>query len=66
MSWLCKVAGHSFEARYDTGPEAFKPNNSRLITEWALYEIAQKLQTKTYNCDVCTRCGMVVNRQEGK
>lgn len=64
MSWLCKVAGHSFEARYDK-----KPNRVEIGEGWSAEEILSFVDgwaDKTYRCDVCTRCGMVVNGQEGK
>lgn len=64
MSWLCKVAGHSFEARYDKG--ASELEGEVKATRTTLIGMAEAYRKFTYRCDVCTRCGMVVNRQEGK
>lgn len=65
MSWLCKVAGHSFEARYDSVPRSRGFSAERLSSS-DLKRILDSQQERTYRCDVCTRCGIVVNRQEGK
>lgn len=65
MSWLCKVAGHSFSPRYDEGePSRFGEVSG--ISPWHMVKLIESTKAKTYRCDVCTRCGMVVNRQEGK
>lgn len=61
MSWLCKVAGHSFEARYDKSAPVIPAHTLRMC-----HETVDLCRPVTYRCDVCTRCGMVVNRQEGK
>lgn len=56
-SWL----GHKFEARYSKGParvptdeEAFWPSVFDQVS------MAESRRTITYECDVCVRCGHVV------
>jgi hypothetical protein len=65
--------GHKFEARYslETGapaePLTFEKIGVASITEYTfseLFEInARQAETKTYERDICVRCGHVIERQ---
>lgn len=53
-SWL----GHHFEARYSKGSAKAGEYEGNAI---AVIELAERSRTVTYEGDVCTRCGCVVN-----
>jgi len=59
-SWL----GHNFKARYSTKLPSFAgckdPDGAAVIA------IIEHAEDKTYEGDVCTRCGHVVNRPTPK
>lgn len=55
-TWL----GHKFEGRYSKGPARSPDFEGAAI---ALIELAEKFRTVTYEGDVCTRCGCVVNER---
>lgn len=59
-SWL----GHKFEGRYSRtetqGETDFEGSRYAVIDAIK----ASKGRTSTYHCDVCVRCGLVINSQD--
>jgi hypothetical protein len=58
----CTIHGHRFKPRYDR-----KPANREIQFKGFLSdEKMEKLFVeKTYVCDVCERCGLIINRDKG-
>jgi hypothetical protein len=65
--WCTSWWGHKFEARY-----SYEPGRSLSANElfWTPYEQRRAAilatQKRTYEGDVCIRCGCVVNRREAE
>lgn len=57
--------GHKFEARYSTGPGR-KLTEPEMWHAWPydLTTLSEKTRRKTYECDVCVRCGHVVQKPQ--
>jgi len=58
--------GHKFEPRYSTtgaAPVSIDDLGVQSISELSLHELTKLKQAKTYEGDVCVRCGCVVNRK---
>ena len=53
---------HKFEPRYDLGPADFTP----FETFKGSAHTMEKLRTKTYVRDVCTKCGKTIERETAK
>lgn len=60
-SWL----GHRYRARWDTRPGIGRINIEGNTTADALARVIEAYRIETYICDVCTRCGHVIKREEG-
>ena len=56
-SWL----GHKFEARYSITNPALRELIARAAKIDTFYP--ESMQDKEYVCDICTRCGHVVERK---
>lgn len=59
MNLFCKHLGHNYQARYSShlaGPLSSKGGVSVATIE--------ALKTKVYHCDVCARCGDIINKQQ--
>lgn len=54
--WL----GHKFQGRYSHGPAQLPPDLKVSIAVDSLSSIYERFRTSTYECDVCVRCGHVV------
>jgi hypothetical protein len=58
-SWL----GHKFEGRYSQAPSSFRIEDSSGISAEELAVLANEYRTKTYERDICVRCGHVVEKK---
>ena len=60
-SWL----GHRFEPRYSTTPKNLLPKDMGELF-WLDWRDRERLTqpTRTYECDVCVRCGHVVQQPQ--
>jgi len=52
-----KIFGHNYQARYTTGPGDFSGMEGSLH---ACLTMMEEAKSKTYECDICSRCGKVV------
>lgn len=60
------ILGHRYEARYSTRAAKLTQQQIHEALWLSILDRARLTQpTKTYECDVCVRCGHVV-QQEGK
>lgn len=60
-----KLLGHKFEARYSYS----EPKQDVKISNSSAEDIVNMLEatkSKTYKCDVCVRCGEVINKEDPK
>jgi hypothetical protein len=54
-SWL----GHKFEGRYSE----FMPNDRELEFQRGSVDLVRAFKTIKYECDICVRCGHVIERK---
>jgi hypothetical protein len=59
----CDLYGHKFTQRYDEVPLMTKIN---VNNPPSLSAVRDAMVRKVYVCDVCERCGLVVNRDSAK
>lgn len=57
MSKLCEPGEHEYEGRYDL---IYPKDKDGAID---MFAIVGSCQDKIYVCDVCSKCGDIVNRQ---
>ena len=61
------VFGHKLEPRYSTIEKpSSKIYSKGTIPHWEISDIIKETRSKTvsYHCDVCSRCGLTVNKKE--
>jgi hypothetical protein len=56
-AWCSSLWGHRFVARYSYRPPARVKGEAELAADFA-----RAMTIRTYECDVCVRCGVVVKR----
>jgi len=56
-SFIGRLFGHDYQPRYSTGPGDFTGMKGSLH---ACRTMMEEAKSKTYVCDVCTRCGKVI------
>lgn len=60
-SWL----GHKYQARYSlSGAPALTDEEAMFAWSFDYAEILSQKRAKTYECDVCVRCGHVVQKAQ--
>ena len=58
----CVDGVHRFEARYDKGPADMSGWKSFSGSGSIVRQLAEKHRTVTYVCDICVRCGKIIER----
>ena len=67
MNFICRAFGHEFEPRYSkSASPGLSMDGIRRCSEAFAENMAEKTRAVTYECDICRRCGLVVNLQEAK
>lgn len=59
-----RLFGHKFSARYSYGAPKFPGELNGEITAMGLARVLEASKPKTYECDVCERCGTIVKKDE--
>jgi len=56
-----KWFGHNYESRFSIGPGGFTGMEGSLH---ACLTMMEEAKSKTYECDICTRCGSKIERNK--
>lgn len=60
---ICEKKGHNYEARYSKGPSLFTNSEYTKASEYHFEKMAESYRPITYECDICTRCGDIINKK---
>jgi hypothetical protein len=66
MSKCTSLLGHSYQARYDTTPPENIFDGKIKTSVGGMLGVIEAMTKHIYVCDVCTRCGHVVKREDKK